>query len=557
MTIRLLSTYDGFSPNDIITIDPALEAAFIAAGNATATLTGGVVAYRERQPVMIQPAVKKRGSVSLIANRKAIVPLTEGSALTITPAAGTTGTYQRYDASGAAVGALTTIGTAPLVVGSFEGDFTVEIKCTTGSLVAKTADAALGAPTPGGMTPLIGTPPRALSSTVLIGDSLNRYGNDPALGSYSNSPSSWFNDYMRANGQVGLDIISVQAVAGAFLDDVISTQMAAAIASGAEVCWMHCGINNLNSNLAHNDPVATVLSKAATIIAAGAAAFKVFIVDSLNPVLQSGATGAKGRAASIPTVNAGLRTLCSQYSNVIFNDTYAALVDPASAALNPLANVVRTDDGIHYLSIGARLQGYASFLNFGSKLLLTKYKTAGANLLPDFSGTGGTVTGGAFLTVTGTPPPGWEMLGVSGAAATNSVAITALAPDMVRLTFANTGPSAATSYLRVTGMQALVLAGMVVQPSFGFQASGLAGLNRIASALRINGATVWNGMGSAPEEPAVAYPQTAHGGIRSSPPWTLPAGAITNFEFIIAINIAATSGAATVDLYAPTLKILT
>jgi len=143
MTIRLLSTYDGFSPNDIITLDSALETALIAGGNATANLTGGVVAYRERQPVMIQPAVKKRGTVNLIANRKAIVPLTEGSALTITPTAGTTGTYQRYDASGVAVGALTTIGASGLTVGPFEGDFTVEIKCTTGSLAVKVLDAGV------------------------------------------------------------------------------------------------------------------------------------------------------------------------------------------------------------------------------------------------------------------------------------------------------------------------------------------------------------------------------------------------------------------------------
>ena len=144
MTIRLLSTYDGFSPNDIITIDSALEASFIAAGNATANLTGGVVAYRERQPVMIQPAAKKRGSVSLSANRKAIVPLTEGSVLTITPAAGTTGTYQLYDASGATVGGVIPLGTSVRVVGPYEGDFTAEIKNTTGSMAVKVTDGALG-----------------------------------------------------------------------------------------------------------------------------------------------------------------------------------------------------------------------------------------------------------------------------------------------------------------------------------------------------------------------------------------------------------------------------
>jgi len=146
MTIRLLATYDGFPPGSIITIDPALEAAFIAAGNASANLAGGVVMYRERHPLMIVPNAKRHGTANLVANRKVTVPLAEGTALTITPTAGTTGTYQRYDASGGAVGALTTIGASALVVGPFEGDFTIEIKCTTGSLGAKVGDAVLNTP---------------------------------------------------------------------------------------------------------------------------------------------------------------------------------------------------------------------------------------------------------------------------------------------------------------------------------------------------------------------------------------------------------------------------
>lgn len=145
MTIRLLSTYDGFPPNSVITIDPALEAAFIAAGNATANLTGGVVGYRQVSPLMVQPSVQRHGSVDLTANRKATVPMSEGTLLTITPTAGTTGTYQRYDSAGAAVGSLTVIGTAVLTVGAFEGDFTVEIKCATGTMALKVRDAATGA----------------------------------------------------------------------------------------------------------------------------------------------------------------------------------------------------------------------------------------------------------------------------------------------------------------------------------------------------------------------------------------------------------------------------
>lgn len=185
MTIRLLSTYDGFAPQSILTLDPAIESALIADGNASATLTGGTVAYRERPPVLIQPAVQKHGSVALIANRKAIVPMSEGTLLTITPTAGTTGTYQRYDSAGAAVGALTALTAATLTVGSFEGDSTVEIKCTTGTMAVKVRDAATSAAqfvsnTDGGQTLSVGgvtvanlRPPIATLRVAAAGDSIS------------------------------------------------------------------------------------------------------------------------------------------------------------------------------------------------------------------------------------------------------------------------------------------------------------------------------------------------------------------------------------------------
>jgi hypothetical protein len=167
MTIRLLSTYDSFPPQSILTLAPAIEAALIADGNASATLTGGTVAYRERAPVMIQPAVQKRGTVNLIANRKAIVPLTEGTALTITPTAGTTGTYQRYDAAGAAVGVEGVIGIKALTFGPSDGDYTIEIKCATGTMAVKVSDAAAGAK-------IDSTAPYGLF--LCVGDSRTRYG---------------------------------------------------------------------------------------------------------------------------------------------------------------------------------------------------------------------------------------------------------------------------------------------------------------------------------------------------------------------------------------------
>jgi hypothetical protein len=146
MTIRLLATYDGFPPQSIITLDAGLEATLIAAGNASATLTGGTVAYRYRAAVDIQPATKLRGSVELIANRSTLVPLTEGSVLTITPTAGTTGAHQRYFVAdiddGGEADVSRSIGATVLTVGPFKGDFVIDVKCTTGSLVAEVSDAS-------------------------------------------------------------------------------------------------------------------------------------------------------------------------------------------------------------------------------------------------------------------------------------------------------------------------------------------------------------------------------------------------------------------------------
>lgn len=400
-------------------------------------------------------------------------------------------------------------------------------------------------------------PLTALSSTDTLGDSITNYGIDGVNGSYSNSYIGWCNDYLLASGGVPFDVINVYAQPSKTLEDVISTQLTPCLASGSQCAWLHVGINNINTGLGFNDTVATIMANFATVITALSAVKNIVIVDSLNPVSQSGSTGAAGRAYTIPLINAALKNYCATFANVIFNDTYSAMVDTTSTANNPLTNMVRTDDGIHFVSIGAQKAGYASFQNLLPRVKLSKYKNVGANALPAFSGTGGASTGGSFITVTGTPPVGWELLGVSGASGTQTVTISSLAPDMIRLTFANTGGASATTYLRVNNLQASFAGGQLVQGGFGFQSSGMVGLNRIALALRQNGTTVWNAMGSSPNEPTITYPNISHTGYRQCPPWVIPAGALTNLEFIIAINNGATTGTSTIDIFAPSLNRLT
>lgn len=405
----------------------------------------------------------------------------------------------------------------------------------------------------------------ARSSLSIAGDSKMAYGYSTGAGGGTQSVShiGWFNDLMAQSG-VGLDIIHSAATGGSTLGDLLNTQLPLSIASGAEGLWIHSGVNNFSTS-GSNSTIAASLGVVAQILAAASPAFKYVIVDSIDPVLQSGSTGAKGRAFQFRAYNAAVEALCNQYTNVIFNNLYPSLVDSANVNNDALANTVRADDGIHYVSNGGRIAGCASFANVAPRLKITKYRNVNNIALPTFSGTGGTVTPGTFITVTGTPPVGWELLGVSGAAANQTVTFSTLAPDMIRTTWTNNGIAGVT-YLRVlvdathnASLLPLISNGSIIQGSFGFQASGITNVERIACTTRINGSGtyVWNGMGQTTNEGAApVYPTIAHGGIRSQPPYTVPV-AVTSYEFIIAVKMGATSSALTLDLYAPKLATLT
>lgn len=408
-------------------------------------------------------------------------------------------------------------------------------------------------------------PIQAKSSLAVMGDSIFAYGAQALPtnygvftggGIFSNSSIGWCNELLAVDG-VPFDITGFYAVGGTSLSTQIATQLPQVLADPAESVWMHGGVNNFNTGI-ENDTIAAILTKFRTIITALAGTKKLVIIDSINPVLQSGSTNSRQRAGQFQAANAGIQKICAEFSNVIYNDTYSALVDTTSTALNPVANAVRTDDGIHFLSTGARLAGYASFKNIASKIKLTKYKTEGANLLSNFAGTGGTVTGGSG-SITGTPPVGYNCQVASGSAA---VAISTLAPDMIRLSITNAGGSASTVYVQATAtVAAAILAqlsqGDTIQAGFGYQCSGNVLLNRLAVTVRFNGQTSINGMGQdTSNEPTITYPQNAGSGVRQTPPIPL-ASTPTQVEFIIAINVGATTGAAVIDLYNPTFKKLT
>lgn len=122
-------------------------------------VTGGQVLWRtsqqEQRPDSEAEALLLTGLFSLVRetaqypmhvtpDAKRVATVLEGQALTITGAAGATGTMQRLDASGAPIGASITIGVGTLPpIGPFAGTQKILVTCTASSIDATVGDAVL------------------------------------------------------------------------------------------------------------------------------------------------------------------------------------------------------------------------------------------------------------------------------------------------------------------------------------------------------------------------------------------------------------------------------
>lgn len=397
----------------------------------------------------------------------------------------------------------------------------------------------------------------AKNSCTVIGDSIFAYGcpnagGVPSAGLNSNSSIYWYNTLAHANGYTGFDVLFSRAVVGHSLEDLIANQLTPTLTDGTECVWAHCMINNLASGSANNSSIANIVAQTKTILDALSPVKKVIIWDSANPLLQSGSNSARARAWIIPAANAAVRSLCSAYPNVIFNDTYSAMVNTASTALDVLTRMVRTDDGIHLVSEGAQKAGYASFNNISKRLNVTKHKTLGSNLLSvvGTTGTGTKTVGSGAITNTGSNsiPTDWNVQVVTGSGA---VTVTQLAPNSTSFAITNAGGTSSTIYFQAinnVALTAAIVAGDVVQAGFNYQVHGSTLLQYVQCFLRFNGSVIRSaGAYDAASEPTLTYPQTASGGSSVTLPYIVPSNP-SNVEFVIAINVAATTGATTVDI---------
>lgn len=143
-TVRLLATYDGSPPQTLRDLPDALATSFVAAGNASLDLTGGVRRYQGAATLSRASVPTLVGATTLQANQRTEIDLPEGSVLTVIGSTGATGTVQRLNTAGAEVqswplGAIALFGLGPYV-----GVQRFTIACDNGSADVR---AASGKPT--------------------------------------------------------------------------------------------------------------------------------------------------------------------------------------------------------------------------------------------------------------------------------------------------------------------------------------------------------------------------------------------------------------------------
>lgn len=399
------------------------------------------------------------------------------------------------------------------------------------------------------------------NKTTVLGDSTMAYAG-AATGSNAGLTSQglplWANDHLAETGNE-LDIVSWRAVGGVTLQQVIDTQLVPTLSDNTAIAWDKSGVNNFGPSAGLT--LAEFIADKSYIIGELSRNKDFVIIDAMTPLLQSGSTGAKARAFQLPAANAAMAEICARYNNVLFNDVYSDIVDPSSDNLDALAGTLRTDDGIHQVTYGARLQGHGTARRLmASKVRPVSSRVVGANLLPAWGAAGGgsSIPNGA--TVTGRPPSGYTVIVTPGGAGM-AVTFTDLGPDMIRMviTNANAGNQRVRVNVADGALLAAAVAGAVVRGGVGFQASGIAGLLQLNSDIVTTGtgAIQWNAGVAGTNEPTVNYGTKAFGGRRQTLPLTLAAAPASVTFNVVDVIIAASTGAVTIDMYAPNFNVLT
>jgi hypothetical protein len=278
------------------------------------------------------------------------------------------------------------------------------------------------------------------AESVEFGDSITQYG---FSGTYNAGFSScggmqWAGALAAGrNGPLILPKWNL-GVGGNTLDQMIA-RLDTVKAVDADICNYMGGTNSIS------DTYADFVDKQETIIGTLSDRFPLVNVRGMPPQNR---TGSAYRQV-IPFYNQAIERICSRYGNVIYHDTFRALVDPASRDGAPYgygsADYVLKDEigtfgiDLHPSDYGGLRDGFEIAARLAGRLETVSGESYGPNLIT-LAGAAGTLSNGTGTVAGDNPHTGWAVTVVSGNANVNVIRLT----NGLRLSITSTTASAVT-----------------------------------------------------------------------------------------------------------------
>lgn len=603
-TVRLLATYDGSPPQTLRDLPDDLAAFFVAQGNASLDLTGGIPYVPYVAPDTYELAkvhkdaagnflnltdadgdvVSAGGGGGGVTSITVTAPLNKAGTASVpvlsmpastTSQAGYMSTAQVAALSSAMIGLTVT---APLLKSGSAASPTLDISAattaqagamTTAQLASLTAvtvvdstPAALmalrraGTLTPGQLySTNNGTfRYRATSATrfipvdnspIITGSRLTGLGDSIMNYQWYNNFPATLSIVAWASSQleVGFNFETNRAIGGTTPADMVSGQVPATVTDSSETVWIHTGVNGLSSTAATANTVEAIIGQFRSALDSLSPAKQCVIVDAVLPFLAS----ANPRTIEIPRLNTMLAALCREYPNVVFNDIYPALLDTTSLVGDAVTSNF-FDNVIHPNTKGAQLCGKLSAKNLARVKVVPSYTSTLVAAVPDMTGTGGTAVPGSG-TITGSIPSGIAVQVATGTADVVTTIRTSTSTAVGnRLNIVATNPAASASQVNVhlavnTGNNASFPSGTRVQGTIYGQIKSSNLLNTLSAYIVQNGANYGSGLtNSASETPNVQFdPASLSFAIKTN---VLLLGAnTTTLDIFLNLGLKATIGA--------------
>jgi len=375
-TIRLTSTYDGFKPGSIITVDDAVAAQLLAGGvNASADLAGGKAAYKQVQQSSMVPLPSGPASGSLGANETTEITLPPNFFLTVSGSAGAEGSAEVIDSTGS-VSTPVQLRTAAVTFGSYQDERKVRLYANVGrfSYSSTPFGGVRLSPDSSGNVGIVGLDGKVIAigggaamcvpRVLMLGDSFAEYERF-ALSASTNANSRAAMDagvWHWALAMVGYHRLAIAQYAGVGGNTaaMMRARYAADVAAyDYDIMLGNCGVNDFYG---YDRAVAEVLDDVKSMISASLAAGKTVVWATCPTQAITRSLWTLAKQKKVLQYNRELIAWATGKRNLRVVDLARPLMnmsDTTNAA--PRAGVMHTGDGIHLHGNGSYLFGRAAY----------------------------------------------------------------------------------------------------------------------------------------------------------------------------------------------------